>query len=60
MKRPKAFRGQRKQQKFVGCGCYLCTGHDKRELLTIKEKEIEKQVKIELLYEDYKTNGQSL
>ena len=43
-KKGKKYRGQRVQKSYMyGCGCFICTGHDKEGRMGITEKLIDKE-----------------
>ena len=43
-KKGKKYRGQRVQKSYMyGCGCFICTGHDKEGRMDITEKLIDKE-----------------
>lgn len=43
-KKGKKYRGQRVQKSYMyGCGCFICTGHDKEGRMNITEKLIDKE-----------------
>ena len=43
-KKGKKYRGQRVQKSYsYGCGCFICTGHDKEGRMNITEKLIDKE-----------------
>jgi hypothetical protein len=44
-KKTRAYRGQRKEKQYIGCGCFHCTGHDKQGINSIKEKIIDETTK---------------
>lgn len=44
-RQPKAFRGQRKKERdHIGCGCFLCVGHDRSNKYVQKQKEADKEI----------------
>lgn len=42
-KKSKTYRGQRKSKRYLGCGCFYCTGYDKQDVINIKEKIIDNE-----------------
>lgn len=43
-KKSKIYRGQRKH--YNPCGCFYCTGTDKQDVNFIKEKMVDKEIKV--------------
>jgi len=49
-KKNKTFRGQRKPDKSrYSCNCFHCVGNDKEDVQDIKEKIIDKEMRISII-----------
>ena len=43
--RSKTYRGQKRDQEHLGCGCFLCTGKDRGNQYVTRNNEAKKEMK---------------